>query len=354
MNFYTSIFNKQIKAKQATFFILILFFILVNSVALINYVVNPMWVFNHPNYFDIKQLDYDERQQKTNYLYFQDSDYENVILGSSRTTYLNAKVFEKSLGKTFNYATNGMTPYEYKVFLANFAKLTGEEPKNIILGLDFFGMNTHTNQLFFNDKYYTQSQESFYRLKLLYNLGALKNSLNNIKQTFKDRKAHYNKSYIKHIPIKSHGEIQADINGTLKNFIPFNYDKEIFSFYQNLQRQYKRSKFIIFTPPITVEQIMLNHKNGLDEKYFKWLKELVSLFGRVNHFMYPSAFTKNSDNFYDANHFNARSGKLLSEDMLNKIKNKLEYGIVLDKNNLNDFIQNYRKLIKEVGEQNQK
>lgn len=341
MNFYTLIFNSRLSYKRAALFIVVLSFIFINSIAIINYIVDPMWIFKHNGYFDLKKIDWNERQQKTNYLYFKDNHYENTILGSSRTTYLNANEFKKYLGKTFNYAANAMSPYEYKLFLENFKKLVGREPKNIILGLDFFGANK--NRIINNHKneYINNSSDIFYRLKILYSLDTLKYSFYNIKETFRDKKSYYNSDYIKMI------DTQKNKQATLKDFIPFEYDENLLDYYKNLQEKYKNSNFIIFTPPVDIEQIKKNHNNGLDKYYFRWLRDLVKIFGKVNHFLYPSEFTKNYNNFYDANHFHHISGKILAKDIIKGFTGSLEHGVLLDKNNIEIFIEKYKALIQK-------
>ena len=35
----------------------------------VNYIVDPLWMFDHSNKFNQKQDGFDERQQKTNYIY---------------------------------------------------------------------------------------------------------------------------------------------------------------------------------------------------------------------------------------------------------------------------------------------
>jgi len=347
VNFYTSIFNKKIKFKKSVFYIFIIFFIVMNSVAFINYLVNPMWAFDSPKFSSLKQLDFDERQQKTNYLYFINNRYDNVILGSSRTTYLNQNRFDNLLGDTYNYACNAMSPYEFENFLEHFTKMTHHKPKNIILGLDFFGMNKKTNKLFSSKKYYKEIFSKFYRLKILYNLKVLQFSIKNIKELYKNKKAYYDSNQIKHIPFKRGVELENHIKATLKHFVPFKYDNDIVKYYEQLKYEYNKSNFIIFTPPITYQQLILNHNDNLDEYYFKWLRSLVKIFGKVYHFMYPSDFTKNINNFYNANHFHDISGDKISKDIVDGINGEVKFGIILNKDNIEDFISSYKKSFKD-------
>jgi len=347
VNFYTSIFSKRIKFRKSVYYILIIFFIVMNSAALINYLVNPMWVFDAPKFSSLKQLDFDERQQKTNYLYFINNRYDNVILGSSRTTYLNQNRFDNLLGNTYNYACNAMSPYEFEKFLEHFTKLTIKQPRNIILGLDFFGINKKTNKLFSSKKYYKDINDIFYRIKMLYNFKVLQFSIKNLKEIYKNKKAYYDINKIKHIPLKRGDKLKVEIQNTLKHFLPFEYDNNMFEYYNRLKKDYNKSNFIIFTPPITFQQLKINHDDGLDKYYFRWLRSLVKTFGKVYHFMYPSNFTKNIDNFYNANHFHEISGDKISKDIVDGINGEVKFGIILDKSNIEDFIDNYKKYFKK-------
>ncbi len=347
MNFYTLIFNKKVSSKKAVILLFTLFAFLMSIVATINYVVDPMWIFQHKNYFNVKQLDFDERQQKTNYLYFRNQDYDSVILGSSRTTYLNSNQFRNNFGKTYNYAVNAMSPYEYEIFLDNFDKIVGKQPKSIILGLDFFGSNKNRLVNSYKKDYLSNSKDYLYKLKMLYNLDILQYSISNIRETFRNKKAHYNSNLVKEI------DVRKDKKSTLKDFIPYEYDTKLLEYYKQLLEKYKGTNFIIFTPPVTIEQLIRNHKNGLDNYYFQWLRDLVKIFKKVNHFMYPTAFSKNYSNFYDANHFHHISGKIIANKIIKGYnKKKVKNGIVLDNKNIEKFIRDYKKMINGVGANN--
>ena len=41
--------------------------------------------------------------------------------------------------RVFNYAVNGMWPVEYRPYLEHFARVNGQPPRHVILGIDFFG-----------------------------------------------------------------------------------------------------------------------------------------------------------------------------------------------------------------------
>ena len=59
------------------------------AVVSLNYVIDPLWVFSHSNALNNKQPVFNERQQKTNKLYFgldnnETQQYDSLMIGSSR------------------------------------------------------------------------------------------------------------------------------------------------------------------------------------------------------------------------------------------------------------------------------
>jgi len=68
-----------------------------------NYYIDPLWNFAHAHKYNRIQIAFDERQQKTNRLHFSPADYDTLILGSSRTTYMD---HSELVGyQAYNYAS---------------------------------------------------------------------------------------------------------------------------------------------------------------------------------------------------------------------------------------------------------
>ena len=83
----------------------------------VNYIVDPLWMFDYSNKFNQKQDGFDERQQKTNYIYFKSQgNFDGILLGSSRATFVNQNDFIDM--NIFNYSSNSMQPFEYKGYIA--------------------------------------------------------------------------------------------------------------------------------------------------------------------------------------------------------------------------------------------
>lgn len=340
VNFYTLIFKKSLSYKKSLRNFLFLFIIMANLVALINYVVDPFWMFNHSNFLNQKQLDFNERQQKTNYLVYNKNNYDSLILGSSRTTYLNQNLFTSY--NSFNYAANSMYPNEYEYFIDTFSLISKNKPKNIILGVDFFGSNKNENQVSKNLPYYKNTENIFYRIKMLYSFKMLRFSFKNIRQTIKTKKLYYTRELVKYNAPINVLELPDKIKNTLKYLENYSYDEFLLNTFVGLKNKYD-GNFIVYTTPVTFEQMKLYHDLGFDEFYFRWLEELILSFGGIYHFMIPSAFTKEESNFFDATHTTKNSMELIVK-VLSSNKNKSEDNYVyLTKDNFDDFKNNYLK-----------
>lgn len=305
-------------------------------VALINYIVDPLWMFKTSNLFNQKQLDFDERQQKTNYLVYNKSDYDSLILGSSRSTYIDQNIFNK----TFNYSANSMYPYEYEYFINIFSIITQKTPKNIILGVDFFGSNRNENKKNKTLLYYKNTKSNFYRIKMLYSFKILRFSFKNIRQSIKTNKLYYNRDLIKFNEKIDNCNLPEKIKNTLKYLKNYNYDETLFNTFIELKNKYN-SDFIVYTTPVTFEQIKLYHELGFDEYYFRWLEELISSFGGIYHFMLPSSLTKEKSNFFDAGHATKNTMDIIGKVLFFNKKIDGDNFIYLTKDNFDNFKRIY-------------
>lgn len=325
--------------KKYVIFFITVTLVAINLIAMLNFYIDPYWTFNHSNFLNNKQIDFNEREQKTNFLYFINNQFESVMLGSSRTTFINQYNFNFNL---FNYASNGMYPYEYEYFIKTFAKLTQKNPKKIILGVDFFGTNKQTNK-HSKQNFLQKSSSKFYRYKLLYNYDILRYSIKNIKQNFKITHAYYTRNNIKYP--KPTKDLEKKIKKTLKKIKNYQYDDSLIEYWKKLRREFSKSKFIIFTTPVTIDQLSIYKKEKLFKYYFKWLRELVFVYKKVYNFMIIDKYTKNHNNFFDSNHMKPALGNLIAEKINGK---NIDFGIILTEKNIDNYIKKMKKQIKKL------
>src|SRR4051812_12979960 len=84
-----------------------------------NYQIDPLWNFNHANEYNDIQIGFDERQQKTNYVMARPFNYDSLLIGTSRVTYMDQSSFVND--DVFNYSLSEMHIDEYSPYI-NFAK----------------------------------------------------------------------------------------------------------------------------------------------------------------------------------------------------------------------------------------
>jgi hypothetical protein len=103
----------------------------------VNALVDPLWFFTHAHRLNRAQISFDQRAQKTNWLHARRGRFDAVLLGSSRSTYIDQHDFAPL--RLFNYAAESMMPQEYRPYLDHFARANGRPPAVVVLGVDFFG-----------------------------------------------------------------------------------------------------------------------------------------------------------------------------------------------------------------------
>ncbi|MFA6197495.1 MAG: hypothetical protein WC656_12745 [Sulfurimonas sp.] len=165
------------------------------SVSILNWYVDPMWAFNHKQPLLPLKEEFDERQQKTNLVYFRDFNYDGIMIGSSTMTIVNQT--EVKQHKVFNYAANAMSLYEFNNFIEYAKKKNGKDFKVLILGIDLWSIevakkiNTYDFENLIN-----KTENPFYKIKMLLSTDILKFTKTNIYFNAKESAyAHHFKIY---------------------------------------------------------------------------------------------------------------------------------------------------------------
>ena len=326
--------------------------------ALFNFTIDPLWTFCHSNRFNNAQPGFNERQQKTNRAYFCGlKNYDSLLLGSSRVTYINQHDFKGM--NVFNYASVSMYPIEYRGWINLAKKIKGNDFKNIIIGMDFWGSSNGSfakKQMRETPKpsYYFNTTTSFlYRYKMLFSMDTMKKSIESIKHSKQLGTTDYTRDNVKQTikisPTRKQNAINTQIsiyNNAFYGEKVYHYNNKLKTYFNQLKKENPNSKFIIFTTPITSELFKLLIKNGRLNDYKKWLTQLVDSFGEIYHFMDINSITKNPDNFADLHHIYPEIGTILAKKITTKDKNlPKDFGIILNKKNLNQY---FKKLDKEL------
>lgn len=311
-----------------------LIFIL-STIATINYFVDPYWCFNHSYSFNQFQRASNERQQKTNQIYFGTKQYEGLLFGSSRVTLFDKRNLN---GNVFNYACSDMQPKEYKTFIEFAIKHAKQDIKTVYLGLDFYGsLGYGINKYNDTQKYTKNTLSSLYRYKLLLSIDALNNSAHNLKRFYRKTRNTYNRDNLKSTfnEIGSNEQVYDTKEYLRYKYDPRYRDPNFKNYLEDLKNSFPDVKFVVFTTPTTATLIDTIVQNNLYEKYEAWIKDIVSVFGEVNHFMFKNELLIQNKYFMDSNHaypvYYAKIAKVLNNEQYNK-----KIVMKIDKKNLKE------------------
>lgn len=346
-------------AKKWSFVFFTTIFSISIPIALLNYFIDPLWTFSHTNFFNAKQRDFNERHQKSNYLFFNRmQNYNGILLGSSRSTFIQQTDFKGM--DIFNYAMNSMWPFEYEHYI-NFAKnIKGKDLDYIIIGADFYGTMNPIDLNFKEPAYYlTQTQSSFYRYKMLFNLDILQQSLKTIKLNILNKsKIFYDRNVIKYqLTVNNSEFIKRYTTNIIRHTSTFTDSKYVYNnnyidILKKIKSQNPNSKFIVFTSPISADlfaSIML-YTNRLNE-YHQWLNNLIDIFGEVYCFMGINSITINLNNYPDDDHFYPYIGGYIANKLSlypnEQIPN--DFGILLNKSNITYYINEQKKYLQHYS-----
>ncbi len=317
------------------------------SIVLVNYVVDPLFTFKSTKDINIKQKDFNERIQKTNFLYYIDSDFDSILLGNSRATYINTQNINKEkTGRVFNYSVNAMSVEEYDSVIQNFIQITKKQPRTILIGVDPFAFGENKSEdLAVGLK---NNNDFFYPYRSLLSLDLFKISLKNIITTYKlenniyDRKQRfYDKNLLKGSQKVNQVSNERSIVVLQNSCIRISQNNNL-KLLKELKEKYDKSEFLVFTMP--VHQVIFNSIMEDKKSYFLWLEDLVDTFGTVYHFMYENSISKSYYTFFDAFHFYPYVGKKIIEKINNNTTDTNDnFGIILTKENIKQQIKQYDK-----------
>jgi hypothetical protein len=328
---------------------------LIPIVGFVNYIVDPNWTFNHSNIFNSKQKGFNERQQKTNYIYFNWQDnLQGVLLGSSRSTYMDQNEFHNM--NIYNYSVNSMLPDEYNEYINFVKKINGKELKYIVLGIDFFGTNAIKGTLEFQSPefYIINTTSGLYRYRMLFSLDTLRFSFKNIKNMYRNSQHYYTRDNVHYRGKVDEAERLKNYKVNLKKhtntFIGENYlyDMRYKGVLNKLKAENPNTKFIVFTTPISADLLVSVIKNGKRINEFeRWLNETIDVFGEVHHFMTINSVTRDLQNYPDDDHFYPQIATLLANKISGKENKKIpkDFGMILNKDTVSRYLIQFKRQI---------
>jgi len=297
------------------------------AVMAINYYMDPFWCFPFSHKYNRYQEIINERIQKTNYLTYGDTVYQGILIGTSRSTCINQHSFK---GITvFNYSCNGLRLREYEKYIKYAKKRCGGTVKYIFLGLDFSQtqefietqplITTAGNEKSMDpDQIIAQVNSLLHRIKTLLSVDSLKYSVQNFRNNFKIPTYYYTRDNVKvhsgYPPQVLDKIISLYLDYYKKKWFPhYTYSNKYVSILKKIKSENKDATIIVYTTPdcdILLKEYV-NH--GLLDSYFRWVSEIVTVFGGCYHFMYPNKVTHDYYKyFHDTNHTNPNVGDMIA------------------------------------------
>jgi hypothetical protein len=312
----------------------------------INYYIDPYWTFSHSNYLNSVQNAPNERQQKSNYLYFRDKSYDSLLLGSSRVTFFNQYDF-KNLN-TFNYSFSLAMPKEYEPYIEFAKKCNKKDFKYIFIGVDFFGSNGNFDNNTNPKEIFKNTTSCCYRVKMLFSIDALHTSLFNIKASLQRDygKRSYDRDNITYTSKISPQKVEKIVeNEKVKNYqgdiLHFKYNENYKEIFKSIKAKNPNSKIVIFTTPTSSFYLKKIFSMGLKDEYKRWLRELVEVNGEIYHFMDFNTITDHYENYFiDYHHLQPRFTTLIVDRVLGLKNENLphDFGKVLNRENIEKYL----------------
>lgn len=339
-------------------YLFILLFLVMMPTSALNYWMDPLWTFSHSHKYNQAQNGTNERQLKTNKIYFTGLEqYDTLFLGSSRSTYISQNDF---LGlNVFNLACSNMVPFEYSQWINIAKKIKVKEFKYIIIGIDFWATGEKEAMKVKKENkspasYLQKAKEPFYRYKSLVSYDTLKSSLKNLDHYKTPSTKDYTRQNIKQTKIISQARKSRNIEKQLKSFLPeygkpYIYHKDLKKIMLAVKNSNPNSKFIIFTTPTSKQLFNFMLENDRYEDYKRWLYDVVEVFGKVHNFMGVNSITSNENNYPDLHHYYPFVGKIIAQKVSPNSNMEVpnDFGVLLNKNNIDKFFEEQDKLYKK-------
>ncbi|MFC0187306.1 hypothetical protein ACFFJY_03355 [Fictibacillus aquaticus] len=321
------------------------------AVGYYNYKIDPLWNFAHANEYNHYQNGFDERQQKTNKITHNPFNYEALLIGTSRVTYMNQNDFKQH--KTFNYSVSAMAVKEYGSYIEYAKKRNGKDFEVIYLELYFTSFDKNI-KLKANkpDYYFKTSNEFLYKYKTLFSYSTLKRARFNKKISMENaysKPRYYNRENIGLTDLK-----ETNIPGKMERFKrSFNkekitgaypYNEEYVNMLKKLKKQNPNTKFVVFTEPIVWDRFELMFSDPVYwGAYERWYKDMTSVFDEIRSFQGKNSVNTNHKNFIDLYHYQPEVGTWMAHRLDNKTKDVPEdFGTKVSEENVDVYLNSIK------------
>jgi len=344
--------------KKFAWVVLIIFSILTLGVVGMNYWIDPMWHYAHAHPYNDVQKVINEREQKTAELAFQNEQYDTILIGSSRSTYIPPKSFGD--WHVYNFSVSNLSMREYQSMI-QFTEDNSKQPiERYILGVDFFKSSVKEAGVSRSLANYENKIEApFYRAKNLLSFDLLEYSIDNYELS-RDNEIVEDRLYDRENTASARKiSEQATIKGTAEKIVRFKQEfygtnYEYYGKYKEIMGKVKAinpsSEKIVYTTPISTELFKALVETELLDDYEVWLRDLVDVYGGVWNFMYPNTITNDITNYFDGHHFYPEVGNLLALRIKGEDVGAVpeDFGVYVTDENIDEHLEDVRVLAESI------
>lgn len=324
-------------------------------IAAYNFYVDPLWNFDHQNEHNKHQVGFDERQLKVNFLSQQDNHYDTLLIGTSRTTYINQNDLYGM--NAYNFSASSLDISEYEPYITY-----ASDQNN---GFDTIILEVYPKQfpgtLEFPEPsvYIANNQEKLYSIKSLFSFDTYEKAKRNYMQEGRPTPAGYriyDRENIVSTELVS-AEVR-DVNiekgiNNLNTLKTFNDEKGYVEALTQIRKSNPDATFLVYSPPYYIDRTkkIFNSEAGI-AYYRDWLEDLIAVFGGVINFTTVNDISVNRDYYFDSHHFYPSTGKLIANDIAAFHNGEdLQYATYVTEENLDLFMERFQQEILDSSSQ---
>lgn len=293
-----------------------------SAIGLLNYVIDPLWLFSHSHVLNRRQTKIDERQQKANQLKYGKQDFDAILLGSSRCTFISHYDFKGY--SLYNLSVDAMLPKEYYEYIKFASKQSRPGLKLIVLGLDFYATNENFRGYGQRNPqdYFRATESRSYRIGSLIAFDTLRYSITNVYKSLSPPAGiYYSRDNVKALTPAANKykllAVQEDLRIYREKMYGRNYRyKDLTAIFRAIRQANPGVRIVAFTTPTSRPLWELLLEQGRLDDYCRWIGDIVGSFGEVYDFMGINSVTANSDNYNDGHHFYPHVGTLIAHRIL--------------------------------------
>ena len=346
--------------KQLHFIIWCLIFSLPTSIVILYpaayvFFIDPLWQWNHPFHIMAWHPPFNERIQKTNYLASRKPKIDTLIVGSSRSSFIDPA--ELGSQYAFNYAVSSGTASEFADHI-KYTRKRSAIPLKLIIIESSFNHALKCKRTFNAPLFYIDNAENFTKKinnifsKDAYELAKKTNAFPSYTYylisgaNFRSYRYGQRDGFTPH---QKEQEITYQVSSYRENVYNKEFDPLFPRYISEIHDAVGSANYIVYATPVSKYLLKLMVEMKQLDNYERWIRDLVNEFGVVYNFMYPNMITMNDDSFNDAHHPTSDTASFLIRIMTNRAGTRdLEYVAVIDKTNFDYLLPIIRKCFEEL------